>query len=108
MFTDPNRIRRSDPGNPDICNVFSFHKVYSSPEIVECVNRDCRRGVLGCVEDKKQLAEILVSHLAPIHEKRARYLKNPRLVEDILEDGCKKARQIAAQTLEEVRSAMKI
>jgi tryptophanyl-tRNA synthetase len=108
MFTDPNRIRRTDPGNPDICNVFSFHKVYSSKEVVERVNVDCRRAALGCVEDKKQLAEILVAHLAPIHEERERYLKNPRLVEEILEGGCKKARRIAAQTMEEVRSAMKI
>ena len=108
MFTDPNRIRRSDPGNPDICNVFAFHKVYSSPEIVERVNVDCRRAVLGCVEDKKQLAEILVAHLAPVHERREKYLQNPRLVEEILEGGCQQARRIAAQTLEEVRTAMKI
>jgi len=108
MFTDPNRIRRSDPGNPDICNVFAFHKVYSSPEIVERVNVDCRRAVLGCVEDKKHLGEILVAHLAPIHERRARYLQNPHLMEEILEAGCQKARKIAAQTMVEVRAAMKI
>jgi len=108
MFTDPNRIRRSDPGNPDICNVFSFHKVYSSPEIVERVNVDCRRAVLGCVEDKKHLAEILVAYLAPIHEQRGGYLQNPHRVEEILEAGCQKARRIAVQTMEEVRAAMKI
>ncbi len=108
MFTDPNRIRRCDPGNPDICNVFAFHRVYSSPEIVERVNVDCRRAVLGCVEDKKHLAEILVAHLAPIHEQRARYLQNPHLVKEILESGCQRARKIAAQNMEEVRAAMKI
>lgn len=108
MFTDPNRIRRTDPGNPDICNVFAFHKVYSSPEIVGRVNLDCRRAILGCVEDKKQLGEILVGHLAPIHERRARYLQDPNLVEEILERGCQRARGIAAQTMEEVRKAMKI
>lgn len=108
MFTDPNRIRRSDPGNPDICNVFSFHKVYSSPEIVERVNVDCRRAALGCVEDKKHLAEILVARLRPIHEERERYLQHPHLVEEILEAGCQKARQVAARTMEEVRAAMKI
>jgi tryptophanyl-tRNA synthetase len=108
MFTDPNRIRRNDPGNPDICNVFSFHRVYSPPEVVERVNVDCRRAALGCVEDKKQLAEILVAHLAPIHERRAGYLENPALVAEILENGCQKARKIAVQTLEEVRAAMKI
>jgi tryptophanyl-tRNA synthetase len=108
MFTDPNRIKKSDPGNPDICNVFSFHKVYSSPETVIRVNRECRRATLGCVEDKRQLAETLVSYLAPIQELRARYLKDLRLVEEILEDGCERARRVAAQTMEEVRAAMKI
>jgi tryptophanyl-tRNA synthetase len=108
MFTDPNRIKKSDPGNPDICNVFSFHKVYSSPETVSRVNRECRGATLGCVEDKRQLAETLVSYLAPIQEVRARYLKDPRLVEGILEDGCQRARRVAAQTMEEVRAAMKI
>jgi tryptophanyl-tRNA synthetase len=108
MFTDPNRIKRSDPGNPDICNVFSFHKVYSSPETVERVNGQCRRAEIGCVEDKKKFAETLISHLAPIQEKRAGYIQNPGLVDEILEDGCQRARRVAAQTLEEVRAAMKI
>jgi tryptophanyl-tRNA synthetase len=108
MFTDPNRIKKSDPGNPDICNVFSFHKVYSSPETVSRVNRECRAATLGCVEDKRQLAETLVSYLAPIQEVRARYLKDSRLVEEILEDGCQRARRVAVQTMEEVRAAMKI
>jgi tryptophanyl-tRNA synthetase len=108
MFTDPNRIKRSDPGNPDICNVFSFHQVYSSAQTVEQVNRECRQARLGCVEDKKQLAETLVTYLAPIREERDRYLQNPRRVEEILEDGCQRARMIAAQTMEEVRAAMKI
>ncbi len=108
MFTDPNRIKRSDPGNPDICNVFSFHKVYSSPETVDRVNRECRRAEIGCVQDKRQFAETLVSYLAPTQERRARYLQNPGLMEEILEDGCLRARRVAAKTMEEVRAAMKI
>jgi tryptophanyl-tRNA synthetase len=108
MFTDPNRIKRSDPGNPDICNVFSFHKVYSSREMVERVNVDCRRAAIGCVEDKRNLAENIVAYLAPVHEERARYVKSPHLVEEVLEDGCQRARRIAVQTMEEVRRAMKI
>jgi tryptophanyl-tRNA synthetase len=108
MFTDPQRIKRSDPGNPDICNVFAFHKVYSSPEMVERVNVDCRRAAIGCVEDKRNLAENIVAYLAPIHEKRALYLKNPHLIEEVLEDGCRRARVISVQTMEEVRRAMKI
>ncbi len=108
MFTDPQRIKRSDPGNPDICNVFAFHKVYSSPEMVERVNVDCRRAAIGCVEDKRNLAENIVAYLAPIHEKRALYLKNPHLIEEVLEDGCRRARVISVRTMEEVRRAMKI
>ncbi len=108
MFTDPQRIKRSDPGNPDICNVFAFHKVYSSPEMVERVNVDCRRAAIGCVEDKRNLAENIVAYLAPIHEKRALYLKNPHLIEEVLEDGCRRARVISVRTMEEVRRAMKL
>ncbi len=108
MFTDPNRIRKSDPGNPDICNVFSFHKVYSDPETVIRVNRECRQATLGCVEDKKNLAETLVCYLAPLQEVRERFLRNPSLVEEILEDGCRRARSVATRTMEEVRAAMKI
>jgi len=108
MFTDPQRVKRSDPGNPDICNVFAFHKVYSSPEMVERVNVDCRRAAIGCVEDKRNLAENIVAYLAPIHEKRALYLKNPHRIEEVLEDGCRRARVISVQTMEEVRRAMRL
>jgi len=108
MFTDPQRIKRSDPGNPDVCNVFAFHKVFSPLEMVERVNVDCRRAAIGCVEDKKNLAQNIVSYLAPIHERRARYLENPHLIEEVLEDGCQRARVISVQTMEEVRRAMKM
>jgi len=108
MFTDPQRIKRSDPGNPDICNVFAFHKVYSSPEMVERVNVDCRRAAIGCVEDKRNLAENIVAYLAPIHEKRTLYLENPHRIEEVLEDGCRRARMISVQTMEEVRRAMRL
>jgi tryptophanyl-tRNA synthetase len=76
--------------------------------MVERVNVDCRRAAIGCVEDKKNLAENIVAYLAPVHEERARYLKSPHLVEEVLEDGCQRARRIAVQTMEEVRQAMKI
>ncbi len=108
MFTDPHRIRKSDPGNPDICNVFSFHRVYSPTEVVERVNVDCRRATLGCVEDKRNLAENIITYLAPIQEKRSRYLENPHGVEEILQDGCRRAQVVATQTLAEVRRAMKL
>ena len=108
MFTDPNRIKRTDPGNPDICNVFAFHHLFSPPETVERVNVDCRRAALGCVEDKKNLAENIITYLTPIHEERARYLRHPHRVEEVVEEGCRRARMIAAQTIEEVRTAMKM
>jgi tryptophanyl-tRNA synthetase len=108
MFTDPNRIKRTDPGNPDICNVFAFHRLFSPPETVERVNVDCRRAALGCVEDKKNLAENIIAYLAPIHRERARYLQSPHLIDEIVEEGCRKARLVAAQTMAEVRQAMKI
>jgi tryptophanyl-tRNA synthetase len=108
MFTDPNRIKRRDPGNPDICNVFAFHRVFSSPETVQQVNVDCRRGSIGCVEDKKNLAENIIAYLSSIQEKRLRYIQNPGLVDEVLEDGCQRARKVACQTMEEVRAAMKI
>ncbi len=108
MFTDPNRIRRNDPGNPEICNVFSFHRLYSSPQLVEEININCRQGAIGCVEDKKIMAENLINYLAPIQERRRQFLQAPHVLEDIIEDGCRRARQVACQTMEEVRRAMKI
>jgi tryptophanyl-tRNA synthetase len=108
MFTDPNRVKRSDPGNPDICNVFAFHRIFSSPETVESVNVDCRCAAIGCVEDKKNLAENIVNYLSPIHEKRRYYLTSPRLVEEILKDGCQRAQRVAMATMEEVRTVMKV
>jgi tryptophanyl-tRNA synthetase len=108
MFTDPRRIKKSDPGNPEVCNVFAFHRVYSSPETVERVERECRGATLGCVQDKKDLAETLVSYLAPIRERREGYLKNLKAVDEIVTHGCARARKVAAQTMEEVRAAMKL
>jgi tryptophanyl-tRNA synthetase len=108
MFTDPQKIKRKDPGHPDICNVFAFHRVYSPAKTVEQIHVDCRRGVLGCVEDKKNLAENLIRYLAPLHEARARYLGNLGLVEEVLEAGCRKARAFAQQTMAEVYEAMKL
>lgn len=108
MFTDPHRIRRHDPGHPDICNVFSFHRLYTPAGLVEEIDRECRRGRIGCVEDKKNLADNIVAYLTPIHEKRRQYLQEPHFVEEVIENGCQRARRVASQTMEEVRRAMKI
>ena len=106
MVTDPARQRRTDPGNPDVCNVFTLHKVFSSPEVVEMVNRECRCAGIGCVEDKQLFAKNLNAALAPFRERRAEIDRNPDDVFDILRDGAKRARVIAQQTMAEVREAI--
>ncbi len=106
MVTDPQRIRRSDPGNPDVCNVFSMHKIFSSPEQVEMVNTECRRAGIGCVDCKKLFAENLNNHLQPFRQRREEIAKNPDEVWDVLRDGAKRARQIAEATMVEVRQAI--
>jgi len=108
MITDENRKRRSDPGNPDICNVFDFHKLYSGQETVDKIRKQCRDADIGCVECKKIMAGNLIEFLAPIREKRTYYEKRPELVEEIIAAGCNRAREVAVATLASVRSAMKI
>ncbi|NPV75050.1 MAG: tryptophan--tRNA ligase [Anaerolineae bacterium] len=106
MVTDPQRQRRSDPGNPDVCNVFSFHKIFSSAEEVEMVNVECRRAGIGCVDCKKLLAKNLNAHLAPFRARRAELDQKPDDVWNVLEDGARRAREIAEQTMREVRAAV--
>lgn len=106
MVTDPQRIRREDPGNPDICNVFSLHKVFSTREEVDMVNNECRRAGIGCVQCKQLLAKNLNQHLFPFRERRLELTKNPSVVWDILRDGQTRASEIAKSTMEEVRSAI--
>ena len=108
MFTDPNRIRRKDPGNPDICNLFQFHKIFSDAETVERVDRECRTAQIGCVDDKKLLTEIMIEKLRPLRERREEIDRDPSVVWDVLREGNRKARERAAETLELVRSAMQI
>ena len=108
MITDPQRMRKSDPGNPDVCNVYDFHKLYSPPEVTAEVNRRCRTADIGCVECKKLMAGHLNAFLDPIRERRRFYLERPGLVEEIITAGSDKARQTARRTLEEVRAAVKL
>ncbi|MBN1931207.1 MAG: tryptophan--tRNA ligase [Desulfobacterales bacterium] len=108
MITDPQRARRSDPGNPEVCNVFEYHKVYSDSESVAQINETCRVAQIGCVECKKIMAQNLIKVLEPIREKRAYYEANSDLVNDIILQGGKKAREVARLTMKEVRAAMKI
>jgi len=108
MFTDPNRVRRKDPGNPDICNLFQFHRLFSDDATIERVDRECRAAQIGCVDDKKLLAEIMIEKLRPIRERREEIARDPSIVWDALRDGNRRARERAQETMELVRSAMKI
>lgn len=106
MITDPQRARRTDPGNPDVCNVFSFHQLYSDQETVKRIDPECRQAKIGCVECKQEMAESLVQVLAPIREKREYYEAHPDIVMAIAEEGNRKAQETACQTMEEVRKAV--
>jgi tryptophanyl-tRNA synthetase len=106
MVTDPARIRRSDPGNPDICNVFTFHKIYSSAEDVAMVNVECRRAGIGCVECKALMAANLNRSLEPFRQRRQEIGKDPENVWEALRQGRDRAKAIAAQTMAEVKEAV--
>ena len=106
MFTDPQRIKRSDPGRPEVCNLYDFHKLISPPEIQERVARECRAAQIGCVDDKKLLAQILTDYLEPIRRRREELLRDRDTVYDILVAGSRKAREQTGETMEAVRSAM--
>lgn len=106
MVTDPARIKRTDPGNPDICNVYSMHKIFSPKEDVEMVNIECRRAGIGCVDCKKLYAKNLNHALEPFRAARAKFAEKPEDVWDILYDGADRARVIAGQTMQEVRAAI--
>lgn len=108
MFTDASRLRRSDPGNPHICNVFSFHRFYTPIETVENIERDCPLAKIGCVECKKILAENLIRELSHHQEIRQYYLKHLTDLDNILQSGISYARSEAQATLEEVREAVNI
>src|SRR5580700_6646918 len=106
MVTDPARVRRSDPGNPDVCPVGDLHKIFSSKETMAKVNEGCRSASIGCIECKGWAADALVQLLAPMQEKRRKYEEKPRDAWDILEDGAKRASAAAAETMKDVRAAM--
>jgi tryptophanyl-tRNA synthetase len=108
MVTDPQRMKRTDPGNPDICNVFTLHKVFTFSEDVEMINVECRRAGIGCVDCKKLFAESLNKTLEPFRSKRAELATQPDLVQAVLANGAARARVIAEQTMQEVRAAVQL
>ncbi len=108
MVTDPARVKRTDPGNPDVCPVFDFHKIFSTTTVIERVNRECRTAEIGCIDCKKLAADVMVERLTPIWEGRKKLTAKSDQVEEILREGSKRAQAVSHQTLEEVKEAMKI
>lgn len=106
MVTDPARQRRSDPGNPDVCNVFSLHKVFSSADEVAMINRECRQAGIGCVQCKQLFARNLNQNLAPFRQKRNELTQDPNLIWDVLADGQQRASAIAKDTIRQVKDAI--
>jgi len=107
MITDPGRIRKNDPGNPDVCTVFAFHDVFSPDDVVK-VAEVCRKGEIGCVQCKKMLADRLTAYLEPIYEKRLALEGRRDYIRDILRAGAKRATAVAGETMEQVRAAMNL
>ncbi|MGQ0668016.1 MAG: tryptophan--tRNA ligase [Nitrospiraceae bacterium] len=108
MVTDPARVRRTDPGNPDICPVYEFHKIYSPQAVQDQVNKDCRTAAIGCIDCKKLVADRMVEQLTPVWNARAKLTGDPSHVEDIVQTGSRRAAEVARATLDEVNAAMKL
>jgi tryptophanyl-tRNA synthetase len=106
MPTDPARVKRSDPGNPDKCPVWSMHLVYSDEARRKWVREGCTSAGIGCLECKQPVVDAVLAELAPIRERAQPYLDDPTLVKNILADGCEKARKLAGETMRDVREAM--
>jgi len=105
MVTDPQRQYRSDPGRPEVCNVFTLHG-YFSPDEVGQIEKDCRSATIGCVDCKKILARNLAVYFEPFRERRAEFARDPDYVWDVLADGARRARAIAQETMSGVRQAI--
>lgn len=106
--TDPARIRKDDKGNPDVCMVYYYHKLFTPEEEVKTICKECKEGCRGCVACKKQLAQNISDTLKPIREKRAYYEQHPEIVDKILMEGTKKASNTAKETIKKVKKAMKL
>ncbi|HET9399307.1 MAG TPA: hypothetical protein VFO34_00005, partial [Candidatus Acidoferrales bacterium] len=106
MVTDPARKRRTDPGNPDVCPVYDWHKLFSPPETLAWSNDGCRSAGIGCIECKRAMADNLVKWIAPVRERRKKYEEKPAEVLEILHEGSKRARKTAIGTMERVREAV--
>ncbi len=106
MVTDPARKRRTDAGNPDVCPVYDWHKLFSSPETLAWAAEGCRRAGIGCIECKAKMADHLIEWITPIRERRVEYEKNPGRVLEVIDTGSKRAREVAQVTMQRVREAV--
>ena len=106
MQTDPARVKRTDPGNPDKCPVWLFHVVYSDDETKEWVRKGCCSAGIGCIQCKQPIIDAVVRELEPMQERAAQYVAKPALVREIVEHGCEKAQRLAGETMRDVREAM--
>ena len=106
-ITDPQKVRKGDAGHPEVCNVFSYQKRFN-PGAVQEIERDCKSGALGCVSCKQTAAERLAEALAPIREKRAALLADPKALQEIIDKGTERARVVARETMRDVRGGMKL
>jgi tryptophanyl-tRNA synthetase len=108
MPTDPARVRRTDPGDPANCPVWQFHEIYSDDDVREWVQSGCRSAGIGCIECKQPVIDAVSSELRPIQERAVEYENQPELVRNIINDGCERARDVARETMDEVRHAMSL
>jgi tryptophanyl-tRNA synthetase len=108
MVTDPARVRRQDPGNPDVCPLFTLDRIFAPKTWCDHVNVECRRAGIGCVDDKRELLKHLLAYLKPIQDKRKELAARPEVVSEIIAEGSRRARAVAQKTLSEVTEAMKL
>lgn len=106
MPTNPARVRRTDPGNPDVCPVWQFHLVYSDDEIRNWVQQGCRSASIGCLDCKSPVIDKVLAEQEPMHDRARMYEEDPVLVRNIIADGCEKANQLAEETMRDIRAAM--
>ncbi|HEY2545866.1 MAG TPA: hypothetical protein VGI46_07370, partial [Candidatus Acidoferrum sp.] len=106
MVTDPARKRRTDPGNPDVCPVYDWHKLFSTQETLAWAAEGCRTAGIGCIECKAKMADHLITWIAPVRERRVEYEKHPARVLEMIDEGSKRARRVAQGTMERVREAV--
>jgi len=108
MPTDPARVRRTDRGNPEVCPVWQFHEVYSDAGVKDWVQQGCRSAAIGCIECKQPVIDAVLAELKPMQERAAEYAGQPDVVRNIINEGCERAREVARETMDDVRHAMSL